>query len=265
MSAPGLPLFGSFYVEPSGWVDLYARLISFDPQQQEDPRYWLVSCNYSSAGPKEGMPSSAPAGGNGRSPGSDPAKQSPNPLDWTPSYEWASVDVKASFIKADLVLPDGTIILNQLVANSAGVPFDPQEEDIFHLILKVTCYQAYFDPGLIMAYEGAINSDVVCGVEPGKAKISGLTARSKYTNGVGYWEVQFQIKFSRDGFDRELLDMGTEELDADNNLIPIVDDQGRITESPWPLDGNGHAQALDDPFNYVTYRPRRWQPFSVLF
>jgi hypothetical protein len=87
-------------------------------------------------------------------------------------------------------------------------------------------------------YRNVVNSDIFHGAAPGTVLMDSI---SPSKNKDGHWEVSYKFKFNPDGWQIELLDIGTMELDDDGKLRTILDAESHAIQEPVKLDGNGHA------------------------
>ena len=265
MIGSGLPQVGNAYTESSGAVDLGARCVSVDPQQdQDDPKAWLVTIRYSTA--PAAATSGLGAGGKGArgGSGSDPSDDSQNPLLRPAEIGWSFNRYRKPIRKARLyatagaVNPDfGTVVP---VVNSAGDPFDPLPEvDDSRLILTVSRNEATFDPLFAIDYQDAVNSDLFLGAAPRQAKLN-LSAKRQWDKVIGpYYAVQYDIEFRREGWLLSLLDAGRHDL----NRVVLLDNYGQPYSNDVPLNGFGAKLTTDDYvfMDYVVYEER---PFAAL-
>lgn len=115
-----------------------------------------------------------------------------DPLDDPPSYEF-------SFAKYQV--PALSDVDGNAVVTGADEEFDPPFLiDENRPIVTVTRNELSFSPSTAVEYQDAVNSDAFAGVDPGVAKMVGISARSATRGSVDYWVVTYEIEFRWDGW-----------------------------------------------------------------
>ena len=165
-----------------------------------------------------------------------------------------------------------------LVANSAGVPFDPPISRNIPPDYIITHTHNYGrigrDAFFVDDYANRLNSDAFLGVNPGNAKIGRVDADYLVDGNTPYWSVTFEFQFKLDehGFEPPVVDKGFQELvtvpneDGTTTIRRVemsdktygLDKDGKAVEtgiatvsSPQLLDGHGKrippAASADEP------------------
>ena len=117
----------------------------------------------------------------------------------------------------------------KLVANSAGVPFDPPISRNIppdYTIMYTHNYRSLGRATLFLDdYANRVNEDVFLGVEPGHVKLGRMDADYLVDGNTPYWPVTFEIQFklSEHGFEPPVVDKGFQEL------VPVQNEDGTTT------------------------------------
>jgi hypothetical protein len=157
------------------------------------------------------------------------------------------------------------------VVNSAGDPFNPQEQmDDSRRVVTVQKNMSSV-PAWVLTYQDAVNSDTFTidgvSISPGTAKMQRIgVGPPEIRNGTAFRQVTFVIALRRDGWAFRLLDQGfNQKLLIGTGRKPITI-KGQLPSSPVLLDGNGFAQT--DPASavahYLTFHVYKEQAFSSL-
>lgn len=131
------------------------------------------------------------------------------------------------------------------IRNSAGDPFgDPITIEDARVTLQIMRneLEATFDLAVPQTFNNTVNSVAWNGFAPGLCKMGVITkGPPQYdpTAQVYFAEVTYPVSLNRDGWVKELLDQGYNELDGDGKPKPIMN-QGQQISEPVPLDGSGH-------------------------
>lgn len=211
-TASGIPQLGHSY-QAGTEFDAFAFVNSVKANRV-DKRVWQVVVTYSSVAPEENQQ---------------------DPLTADPKYSWGSAQFSRP-IDFDI---------NDALLNSAGDPFDPAiEKEDSRDVLRVTRNEATYSPSIASTYKNKVNSGTFYGYPPGHAKVFDISADSfRHTDGNVYWTVNYEVHFSRDGFQPKVLDQGYRYINSqgDQEHITVKDKEGQEipVSSPKNLDGNG--------------------------
>ena len=275
--AEGVPRLGDPFTT-GRHTDLGARCHSVVPSSTAEPRFFVVTAQYSSSPSDFGEPEKE-VGNAANEPGqNDNQKSDPNnpqsqdnddPLSRPAEISWSQGSYSEVITKATRVSDAGAETADQPVANSAGEPFDPPlEVEKSFLILTITRNQANFNQNAANSYTNATNSDTFFGFEAGKVKCKGISGISVFEKNRHFWRATYVFEI-RESWDYELLDAGYWEI-VGGNRLPIPFNNGRPLPAPWPLDGAGakltaaQVQA-GDSFKYRKFRVAgSRKAFSVL-
>lgn len=167
-------------------------------------------------------------------------------------------------------------IYGTLITNTAG-DVTPIEEDDARPEVRLVWNVASFSPAIANQYRNAVNADPWFGLDPGFAKVAGLTATEKLTSsGTVYFTVEATIQINGDNWKRKLISRGLYvqfESDANQDGVsvtlrqPIVDNATHqpITE-PALLNEDGTAPLADgDPPVIREWETLPKQTFSSFF
>ncbi|MGC9260921.1 MAG: hypothetical protein ACP5I8_12730 [Phycisphaerae bacterium] len=156
-----------------------------------------------------------------------------------------------------------------LIASSAGEPFDPPiMDEFFDATLSIEQNLPNIDLGFWNGFCGsdttpaATNSDsfmTPAGTfAPGQAKFGGYTFTTKHTYGLTYYTIHVKILGRASTWSRKIVDKGYCQLDSSGNITPILtqtapkvpinspqflNGSGKVL-SPQPSPGNGSASIL---------------------
>ena len=256
--APGIPSLFSLYIDPfGGSADFGARCYDVQAiQDEEDPFLWLVTAKYSS-GERSRYSKAHPEKG-------DSSQQDQNPLNRPAIIVWGSRKLqkvvercsKMDNMSAQQLAPGGTAFL----LNSAGDPFDPPItiEDTLPT-LTIIRNEATFDPGLPVQYHDAVNIDTFWGAPPYCAKIESITGRSNTQNNMSFYEVTYEIHFTRwnppveKGWLIQVCDRGFYAGVGQNRHRIVSPLDGTAVVSPAQLDGNGNENPNNTPFYFTCH------------
>ncbi len=172
----------------------------------------------------------------------DPNAHPQNPLNEIPKISWQTQKFKR---------PVDVDINGDIVANSAGDPFDPTVEvDDNREILVITRNESQFDESLADQYRDTINSAPFFGFDALCVKCANITGNRVQHADLGYyWEVTYEFEINRDSWVSVVQDQGLRALDPsdDTKIMNITDEEGKDITSPMPLDGAGQPLPIGDP------------------
>lgn len=200
----------------------------------ENPYFWEMLLEYRNA-----------AGGDG---GTDP-NQLP-PLMRPPEFDWSYEEHEEQVDKDVDGLP---------ICTAAGEGFDPPlTRPIADLVATVTFYAASWDASSMLAKVNTVNSDTWYGWPAGTVRFCAPRARSVIEPP---WPACFQITYTfkcrPDGWRTRVLHAGLMEWDGTygtngyRQTRQIKSDDGKLVETPWPLDENGQAIPIDRNGQYT--------------
>lgn len=259
--SPGIPFIGEFYTDGGGGIDIGARCRSVTAEQDDAyPTIWIVTAEYGS-GLSDGTGRGSSGGGSG-GPGSgssqDPAQVKENPLERPAEITWGVTDYKRVVTKARLISNvDGTLSPTEVpIRNSAGARYDPAPEiDDSRIDLTIVRNEATFNQEFAFSYQNVVNDATFFGMTAGAVRCQGITAQSRFENNYYFWVVTYKFQASRWGWDLELPDAGTFEIDADGNPVVFVDGSvGHTVGEPLLLNGEGERLPDGDTEVYFKYR-----------
>lgn len=159
------------------------------------------------------------------------------------------------------------------IVNSAGDPFDPPPmmDDSRRVISLVRNVPAY--PAWVLSYQDVVNSDaftvrgITYAIGVGKVQSVSISDAQK-RNGIDFYTLEVLIHLQKNGWILKTLDVGFRELDANNELVNILNPgDGERVSSPVPLNGSGQALDNPSPTNNILRSDTVYEtaPFSVLF
>lgn len=228
--ATGVPRPWNSYVSASGAVDLFCFCDSVTGRQkQEDPFLWQVDAHYSNIIPRPDIH----------------AIENPLLRPAEISYDGLPVTVPALYDR------NGGV-----VANSAGVPFDPPlETEEYRLSIVIRRNQLVYDAIGYLKYFNSVNDKPFLGFPKGMVKCAKITGSRQYENGVFHWPTtfEFHVRLNRDlqqedpneeSWAAKVLDQSWYELSGPNDgTLKAVRDNftGALATSPRLLDGSGHV------------------------
>jgi len=127
-----------------------------------------------------------------------------------------------------------------LVANSAGVPFDPPifGDAIEYLITYTKNVRAFTSPGAFpQDFVGHVNKYEFLDVAPGHAKLDDLSGTYERSGLYKYWAVTFVFHFKLDeyGFEPPTISAGFQELVTVQSVVHRVE----ISDKTYGLDEDG--------------------------
>jgi len=267
-----LPRIGDPYQEAEGLAtDLGARCRSLTPNQTDDPWTWEVVANYDNEAPDpttqenqqpgednggdDGGDSGGEGGGEG---GEGPGDPTLVPAEFTFTWEQGTRVL-------ELVDPNGNAVP---VVNSANQTFDPPVEIPYsHPVIICSAAQRNASLAWTLLYQDAVNSDRLqirdLTIEPGQAKVRGISIAEKHTNGITYDQVTIELELNFDYWNPlKILDQGFYFLDG-ADWSPCVDVNGDPLSQPALLDGNGGQLAANGQPVFIDIDAFRALPFKV--
>ena len=263
LAAPGLPAFGDPFVNDLGEADRESVCSGLSGRPSpETPAIWFVEVTYSSGsestkeandespaesaggvGPVTGgaVNPESPAGGEGGGEGGGDggAANSPptvveNPLLRPAKFAWSTARYPV-VVERD---KDGN-----LIANSAGKPFDPPitRDDIRPVLtVRKNLPLAMIDANFIQAYVDSINQSAWFGFLAGTLLLKDFSAEDAHENGVWFWACTFVFEHKSDKWNPiKVLDQGFEEAWPGEGWTTILDLSGRPVTRPALLNGTG--------------------------
>ena len=160
------------------------------------------------------------------------------------------------------------------VHNSAKQPFDPTVTEIFRdPVFTIQLNMAELPWNVVLGFSNAVNTDQfdieyrgnVYTVGIGKGWLYEINSEPRYENGVAYEEVSVVLKLRNDGWKRNILDQGMEQLyNGDLPPRPIRDKNGDPVRMPALLDGMGSALGKARPPVFIVYDFKNHKRFGDL-
>lgn len=136
------------------------------------------------------------------------------------------------------------------VVNSAGDPFDPPiMRDVSREVVTITANVASV-PAWVFSYKDRLNNATITidgiSILAEKAKCDDITVANKAErNEIEYYPLTIRLSLREEGWAKQVLDVGFNEIDGSAGRAAILLDDGTEPKSPVPLDGNG--QRLSNP------------------
>jgi len=260
MAAKGLPSMTDYFItRKSTDTGSLCHHISANVDQ-DDWKYWLVTCEYSSDSEDVGDPkhevtgSKGPGGGNNKSP---KAKEQHDPTQDPPKTK---IHYERCVRRMEVDL-DGNPM-----TNSSKEPFDPPiEVEDLRPVIQITKKVESFDPA-DPKFRSKINKDDFMGFPPGMVLLAGVNATDEYINDKKYTSLTYEFHIDPRGWIVKVLDMGLREKLGPGKYatIPCKGTQGNgepkapsefMTPVGVPLGGNG--KRAQNPFvhSFHLYRP----------
>lgn len=210
-----IPKWGAPYIGPAG-VATNLVVTEIECRPEKSPLVWRVDVSYSNkldrekaggdggagGGGGEGgsiadqLSGGGPSGGTGGGPPNGGGNGGANPqLIENPLLRPAEVSINS--VKQMMVLRKDKN--GNLIANSAGAPFDPplEYEDI-RLGIDIIRNQRFFDAGVIGAFVGAINSKAWLSFPAKTVRCADITAKRAFENGFFYWVASYKFEYKSD-------------------------------------------------------------------
>lgn len=182
--ADGIPRPFSVYQTADGReFDLYALLVDYDVSRKEqDGHYhWIVTCNYSTEVPEDGVPADAEIG-------REPAGWHNEPWNRPAVIKWDWEETTWS-PPADL---DG-----RPFCNSARQPFSPPPTfPIARLVLVVEQNELHYDAQTAAMYAYAVNTKNFLHAAPGCAQCLPIRSERRNLGPVPYFKNTYRIRFN---------------------------------------------------------------------
>lgn len=244
------PSLGSTYTGPNGELDRGATCRGITAKQDSDDGFtWMVTCRYSSSRKQIQRFSENPRSqqGSGQQQGSS---SETNPLLRLPEYAWT----QEKFQK--VIYKDFSTPAKPTVASNSERFDPPIVADDDRLGLTIQRNQGSYNASAYYLYTNTINDAIWIingNVFPvGEAKCDSITAQSVFEMQLWYWRVSYKFSFKEGGWNLDVMDAGTFELDA-NNKPAVRKDQASGFPLPhvMPLDGAGKFLSLTPPITYI--------------
>ena len=258
LSHADVPTVGDTYAFGSE-TDTTAFFTGANPSYQgeeESLMVWLVTSTFSNA----------PSASSDR----DPTEPPGDPLDEPPVVEVVTTKGKKA------ILFD---ITGDLIASSAGEPYDPvQEVDDTRYILRTTRNQATVDPGFYATYRDTMNAGAFAGFVPYelKVEIPGAFKVLYKSDGTKYYQVvwEFSVNTNPGGWNLRLYDYGMYKVVGGavvdgkvvgGELVALTDKTGNALTAPRLLDGAGGVLDIGaDPVQLPSFLVYDVRDFSAL-
>lgn len=245
-------------------ISLEAKL---HPESEDDNRFWwIVTANYSTETPPEGIPDLTLYG-------SSLEGSQNNPWEEPPLIRWESETIQRAYA-TDL---NGVPFLN-----SAKQPFSPPPTFEFsRRIMVLIRNQRTFDIEVVRDYDWAVNSDLFMGIYiPGRVQCFPINAEMVSRGSLSFWRVTYRLRFASlvwdpvlgemdwESFQPKILDAGMCTLASDplapnfEYPVPILK-RGFPTSQPVLLDGTGQElnPVTDNPV-YLEFEVYKSMPFA---
>ena len=155
-------------------------------------------------------------------------------------------------------------IKGKSIRNAAGVRFeDALRETEYDIVLEATKNVASVSVATRWTAAGRLNADEYFGAPARHARIIDWHGEPQKSGAITYVREVFAIAFRFDGWDRRVLNQGTEKLDDDGKLIKVLDKNGQPITSPVWLseDGKKTIPKAGMP-NWLTFQTRREVSFG---
>lgn len=228
-SHPSLPTLYAVHPEDSKAFCTRIRPV----QDQDDPRLWRVTCEYSYA-----MDTAAASGNpaidnqqRGASPGSRVETPTARPRDYSLTQN--------TYMEASEFDAYGDEILN-----SAGDPFlPPVELPRVEIIISVGLNDVSAPTTAWLGAQNKVNANTIT-VGPitgtaGKFKLNKLSAQPVYENNVAYWRWTMEWAYRNDGWQLQIVDKGLREKTVAGERQPVDPGSGLSPTQPILLNGAG--------------------------
>jgi hypothetical protein len=274
--APGIPRVGDAYASNLGTEsDPLARCVRVSPRQrEEDPRAWMVDCEYQT--PRPGDPQTPSRSSPSGATAGDEYEARP------PTWRWGSdahvVAVRWAFKNPRLGEADNT--LSVPVVNAAGDVFDPlPTRPVPFRTLTYTDYRRasseLVKPKTCEKYLYTCNSDTFLGYAPGMAMCLRYDLSPEWVGEalVGYRrdvEFRFAPPYTDYGFSpTQVLNAGYNELKLGATASTRIFDRfAQPSTTPIPLQANGPALTAEEikngQSNYISFHLYARQPFAEM-
>lgn len=244
--APGIPIYGSFYITSDGSdYDLLAVLRKRTAKQEheDDWQNWIVTLNYSrniGRVKQEGQSADHPEKEN-------------------PEIEWDFEEGQYALTRDAFGKP---------FVNSARMPFQPAPTfPIAYSILHLSRNELDFNKDKAALYAFALNLDDFLGSPPGMVQCLPPQAKMQTRGTFAYWRVSYKLKFASEltqgaaigqgfqftSFNPQFLDQGTMEWDDERQTQKQIFRNNIPVRSPVLLDGQGHDAGKDAQPRYLTF------------
>lgn len=227
-----IPRRGDPYVTDTE-TDLAARVRELNAaQDQDDPRFWVVTVSYGTATPA----------------GLDPAQQIEDPLARPVQFSYGTN-------KYDVPLEEDAE--GNAVTNSADETFDPPPtKRTGRLVMRFQKNFADVAPETVRDFLYKTNSKTFFGFPEKTCLITDFTASTAIENGVQYWRVDIEVEVNPDTWNYYPLDMGYNYIDGNGKWTPFISEEtGAMSAKPRLLNGEGEplTSGLAVYLDYETY------------
>lgn len=245
-SATGLPRLFDFYADPDGNFDLASRCISVSPSQdQNDPRTWLVRCEYASNFLTNETQSGINASGVQAPVSGGVNIQPANPLE-------RSVEVSGGTRYIERYLEYDAAGTDYL--NSAGDKLEnvgPRLYPIF--VIQCASYKAELDLFFLGDYAKSVNSSLFMGFPADTVLLDDIQYQSMIELGIFYWKITYTFLFNQEKW------IPTRRLDIGPNFLSFatgVYKKHKYTAKGYPIMGllNGTTGEKSDTPVYLEFQ-----------
>ena len=163
-----------------GETDPGALCYSVTPRRDTDNELiWMVECQYSSD-----LGGGSPSNLKG-----DPRYDVDNPLDAPPEVVWSYWEETETI---------DTDVTGKAILNTANRPFEPGlTRRRKQRMVVITRNEATFPIAVDQEYVGTINEDVFYDWPPRTAKLEDVSAVARFSQGMLYWQVRYEIRFRK--------------------------------------------------------------------
>lgn len=209
LTAPGLPGFGDGHPD-----NFTARVLALAPQQVDGTdKVWECTVSYSTLAPPE----------------TEDENEAENPF---------AKPVDISYRSTKITLPVEKDIHDDPIVNTALKSYDPPLERQYTLpTIVFVKNEPTFNWSTAFQYTDKTNSVEIGGASPGTV-LCDISAQNKFTSEIEYWEVTYEFTYDPRGWDPDVLEQGTQQLDGGQH-IPCEDKNGSPVTEPVPLDAVG--------------------------
>lgn len=160
-----------------------------------------------------------------------------------PNNPLASPAEQSFSVENQEAIADFEIDSGNAITNSALCPYDPPlTRNVAKGRFTVNQNEAAFNFGLLN-YVNTTNSDVFLGYPAGTVLCAGVGFTGpNFQDDVTYYKITYEFLIDPNGFEAEILDVGTMEFDSGTPIkLQNIKVKGESVSSPVPLNGNGRA------------------------